>query len=383
MTIINFNMQSDDHAFQIIDVLYAYYQSFDYKFQTNIEFRVSTEFDSSADLNIFCKYMPYTIDYLELEKYQLILLTSSCEPLTASTPAMVECLYKLDNCYLICNSLLTNDHNLYNKVIWFPGNILECRKIWTDHFYPYAFENIKNLQQKRTNPLFFINGANRAHRHYFIEELKNLNIAIPIQSSISSVVHETMDVNLHESIEDNQFKEWVNNYYGSVIVRNHIPEYHNPSSSNASGINGKFGSWPPGYRILEEYFTHCCVIFPESTWQNNEIAITEKSLKCFFAGCIPWPIGGCNLNFLYNQIGFFTAWNLLPPELQKFDSILDHRNRQQQELQAIEWLSNNLDVFDLDSTKLMIASNQHLLYNNNITLNFIKKFDQIIQKYIQ
>ena len=184
MTSINFNIKRDSYAFQLIDVLYAYYQSFDCKFQTNIEFKVSTEFDSSADLNIFCEYMPQTIDYSELEKYQLILLTSSCEPLTVSTPAMVECLYKLDNCYLICNSLLTVDHNLYNKVIWFPGTIFECKKIWTEHFYPHTFENIKNLQQKRTNLLSFINGENRAHRHHFIQELKNLNIAMSIQSCV-------------------------------------------------------------------------------------------------------------------------------------------------------------------------------------------------------
>jgi hypothetical protein len=380
MTVINFNIKNDSQGFQIIDVLYAYYQSFDCKFQPKVEFRLSTEFDSSANLNIFCDYMPHTVDYNELEKYQLILLTSSCEPLTVSTAAMVECLYKLDNCYLICNSLLTVDHNLYNKVIWFPGNILACTRVWTEHFYPYVFENIARTQLPRNQSGIFVNGQNRAHRHYFIEELKNSNTEILLRTSLTQTVEETKDVIIHESLRDTEFREWVNDHYNNIIIRNQTSDYYN--SSDIIGVGGKFGIRTPGVRILEEYFTHHFVVFPESTWQNDEMAITEKALKCFFAGSMPWPVGGSNLNFLYNQVGFYTAWNLIPEELQKFDSIDDHRTRYQQQVLAINWLLNNLDVFNLQSTKQMIASNQKLLYNNHITLQFVKQFDQLIQKYM-
>jgi hypothetical protein len=381
MTVINFNIQSDAHGFQLVDALYAYYQSIDTNFQSSVDIRVSNKFDSSADLNIFCEYRPQTVDYSELKKYQLVLFTTSCEPLTVSSPAIVECLNKLDNCYLICNSLLTTDHNLYNKVIWFPGLILECNKLWIGHFYPHALENVRNSQQQKTNSLLFINGQNRAHRHHFIQELKNRNIGVDIRSSIGSLVHETNNVDLHESAEDTEFREWVNHYYRDVIVRNHSSGYYD--SYTIAGIDGKFGQWPLGLRILEEYFTHHCIIFPESAWQNNEMAITEKALKCFFAGCLPWPVGGSNLNLLYNQIGFYTAWNLLPDELQKFDRVLDHRERHQQEITAIDWLSKNPHVFELDSTRSMIASNQNLLYNYNvITLQFVKQFDQLVRKYM-
>jgi hypothetical protein len=381
MTVINFNIRSDSQGFQLIDALYAYYQSVDSEFEANIDIRLSNQYDSSADVNVFCEYFPRSIDYIELEKYQLILLTSSCEPLLVTTPAMVECLNRLDNCYLICNSLLTTDHPLYDKVIWFPGNILECRKIWIDYFYAHALENAKNAQQKKTKDLLFINGANRAHRHHFIQELLSRSVNVDIRSSISSVVHETNDTDLHESKEDNEFKEWVNHYYDDVIVRNHNTDYY--ASSNTVGIGGRFGQWPPGYRILQEYFTYRCVIFPESTWQNNELAITEKSLKCFFAGCLPWPVGGSNLNWLYNQIGFYTAWNVLPSELQKFDKILDHRERHRQEIIAIDWLSKNSEILDQDLAQAMIASNQNLLYNNSsITLQFVKQFDQLLKRYI-
>lgn len=381
MTIINFNIRNESQGFQLIDVLYAYYQSADSNFQSKIDIRLSNQFDPSADVNVFCEYLPQAINYTELEKYQLILLTNSCESLGVSTWALVDCLNRLDNCYLICNSLLTKDHPLYHKVIWFPGNMLECRKIWIDHFYPHAIENARNAQQKKIKDLIFINGENRAHRHHFIQELKNRNIKIDIKSSISSVVHETNDADLHESKEDKEFKECVNNYYANVIVRNHNTGYY--ESSDSVGINKKFGQWPPGYRILQEYFSHRCVIFPESTWQNNEMAITEKSLKCFFAKCLPWPVGGSNLNWLYNQTGFYTAWNVIPTELQKFDTILDHGERYCQEVVAIDWLSKNPEVFDLDSTHLMIESNQNLLYNNNsITLQFVKRFDQLLKKYM-
>jgi hypothetical protein len=192
-------------------------------------------------------------------------------------------------------------------------------------------------------------------------------------------VCETNDSELHESFDDTEFKEWVNNQYSNLIVRNQKSGYND--HSDVAGINGNFGTWPLGYRILKEYFTYRVVVFPESTWQNNEMAITEKSCKCFFAGSLPWPVGGSNLNFLYNQVGFFTAWNLIPKELQKFDSVTDHRKRYQQQALAIEWLSNNMDVFELESTKIMIASNQKMLYNNRITLDFIERFDQLIQKY--
>jgi hypothetical protein len=379
MKIINFHIKNNSQAFQLIDVLYAYRQSLDDKFQTTVKFRLSSNFDPMADVNVFCDYMPDIIDYEELKKYQLILLTSSCEPLTTSTTAMVECLNKLDNCYLICNSLLTQEHKLYNKVIWFPGEIFECRKLWTDHFYPHALENAISAQQLKNQSMVLINGQNRAHRHYFINELKNHNVGIVVRSSLSDTVCETNDSELYESFEDTEFKEWVNNQYSNLIARNQKYGYY--EHSDIVGINGNFGIWPPGYRILKEYFTHRVVVFPESTWQNNEMAITEKSCKCFFAGSLPWPVGGSNLNFLYNQVGFFTAWNLVPEELQKFDSVLDHRKRYQQQVLAIEWLLNNMDVFDLESTKIMIASNQKMLYNNRITLDFVKRFDQLIQKY--
>jgi hypothetical protein len=112
------------------------------------------------------------------------------------------------------------------------------------------------------------------------------------------------------------------------------------------------------------------------------MAITEKSLKCFFAGALPWPVGGANLNQLYKQSGFFTAWNLLPPELQLFDGVLDHRERYRQQILAIQWLSANLDQIDQESTHKMIASNRNNLYSNTITVTFIEQFDQLIKQYI-
>jgi hypothetical protein len=383
MKTINFHIKTDSYAWQIIDVLHAYYQSLGTEFKTNTEFRMSSNFDPSADTNVFCDYMPDTIDYEELKKYQLILLTGSCEPLVVGTAAMVECLHKLDNCYVVANSLLTQDHNLYHKVIWFPANIFECRQLWTSQLYPHSFENINNLQKTKKQSMIFINGQKRAHRHHFIQLLKNRNIVMPIRSSLGTNVVETNDVVMHESSDDTKFREWVNNHYSDIIPRNQFADSDYYDNLTDIGINGKFGTPPRGYRILQEYFAYNCVVFPESTWQNDELAITEKALKCFFAGSLPWPVGGSKLKSLYNQIGFFTAWNLLPSELQKFDSIPDHHERYQQEVLAIEWLSNNPDVFDLDSTKQMIASNRDLLYNNNIiTLEFTKQFDQIIKKHL-
>ena len=125
------------------------------------------------------------------------------------------------------------------------------------------------------------------------------------------------------------------------------------------GIDGKFGKIAPGYFIMPEYFEYACVIFPESTWQNNELAITEKALKCFYTGSLPFPIGGANVNQLYNDIGFYTAWNLLPDNLKQFDQITDHVTRYQQAVVAVDWLNSNYAVFKSDQARSLINQNQY------------------------
>ena len=72
--------------------------------------------------------------------------------------------------------------------------------------------------------------------------------------------------------------------------------------------------------------------------------ITEKTVKCFVTHCVPWPIGGMNLHAQMREVGFHTAWQLLPESLQIFDSIEDHQERHTQMASAIKWLFDNQHV---------------------------------------
>ena len=186
---------------------------------------------------------------------------------------------------------------------------------------------------------------------------------------------------MFESPQDSLFRDQVNDLYEEVIVRNQETDYY--IKMIQCGIDQKFGSWPLGYDILPEYFEYGCVIFPESTWTNDEVAITEKILKCCFAGSLPWPVGGSNINKMYKDLGFYTAWNLLPEEHQKFDQEKDHMLRYQGLAAATAWLSANKEVLVDDRAKGMLQSNLINMLTCSLDVQAVQKFDKLITQYLQ
>jgi hypothetical protein len=194
-------------------------------------------------------------------------------------------------------------------------------------------------------------------------------------SQFGTTVHKLNDV-LWESTEDTQFRNWVNEKYQDISTPQ--PDHYSVSSTTI-GIDGKFGQVSPGFFIMPEYFEYSCVIFPESTWQNNELAITEKAVKCFYAGSLPFPIGGSNINQLYNDLGFYTAWNLLPDALKQFDQITDHAVRYQQAIIAIDWLNSNRSVFTDDQFESMINQNRFNFLTCKCDNTSVKKLHNIVQ----
>lgn len=375
---INFDIRRETMGFQAIDGLYAYRQSLQSKYQSDIDFQLTTSYDESADVNVLCLYMTDEISHISLEKYDVILVNNAVEPLLASTP-MVSKLLELDRCYFLCNSLVTEDHAWKDKIIWYPGNIMHCRSIWTRHFNPQYFENNQFCDLPRDKNLILVNGAVRSWRHYINELIQASSADVPTMSNVSVVIHETND-SFFESDEDREFRIWVNDRYEDIMVRNQVPASYVDNSVTV-GINGKFGSYTPGYLLMPEYYTHHCVIFPETTWQNNELAITEKSLKCFYAGSFAWPIGGSNLNKMYNDLGFYTAWNLLPDHLKVFDSMVDHKERYKKLTDAIAWLDHNPEVFLTPRAKDMLQSNKLQFHTTSMDYTAMKKFDEILRKY--
>jgi hypothetical protein len=350
---INLTIKKHGVGFQIFDAWYGLLQSLMPNYESPVEIHVNAP-HLSEDFNILCDYMPNDYSEQQLAKYDLIFFCNGGEPLTVSTKTMGN-LIDRENVYLITNTYLTESHPLKHKAIWFPHNIQTCRDYWTRHFYPQYYENIKNRSIDRKAGLVAINGAVRTNRHYFFKLLEQQIPNILRLSNIGTTIHKLNDARW-ESVEDTQFREWVNDCYQD----NSIPEPdHYYDLCPKIGIDGKFGKIAPGYFIMSEYFEYACVIFPESTWQNNELAITEKALKCFYTGSLPFPIGGANVNQLYNDIGFYTAWNLLPDNLKQFDQITDHVTRYQQAVVAVDWLNSNYAVFKSDQARSLINQNQY------------------------
>ena len=349
---INLTIKNNDVGFQIFDAWYGLLQSLMPNYESPVEIHVNA-LHLSEDFNILCDYMPAGYSEQQLAKYDLIFFCNGGEPLIVSTETMGN-LIDRENVYLITNAYLTESHALRHKAIWFPHNVQTCRDYWTRHFYPQYYENIKNRSIDRKAGLVAINGSVRTNRHYFFKLLEQQIPNILRLSNIGTTIHKLNDARW-ESVEDTQFREWVNAQFRD----NSIPQPDQYYNNNVKiGIDKKFGEVPPGYFIMPAYFEYPCIIFPESTWQNDELAITEKALKCFYAGSLPFPIGGSNINQLYNDIGFYTAWNLLPDNLKQFDQNLDHATRYQQAVDAIDWLNSNCSVFESDRAISMIEQNR-------------------------
>jgi hypothetical protein len=371
---INVTTKNVGISLQIFDALYGYLQSLDPStYLSKVEITVDAPY-SSADRNILFDYMPTEYSKVELTKYDLILFCNGGEPLTVSTKTMGD-LIDQKNVYLITNSYLLSSHSLWHKVLWYPHNAPLCRDFWTRNFYPQYYENIKNRSITRKSEIVAINGSVRTNRYYFFDLLQQQIPNILQLSKIGASTHKLNDCQW-ESEDDTKFRQWVNARYQD----NSIPEpdqYY--SKSVTVGIDGKFGSIPPGYFIMPEYWEYACVVFPESTWQNNELALTEKALKCFYAGCLPFPIGGAGINQLYNDIGFYTAWNLLPDHMQKFDKITDHEIRYQRSVDAIGWLNSNRSVFDSQIYKKAIDQNRTNFLTCNCSRISISRLLELLQ----
>ena len=150
-------------------------------------------------------------------------------------------------------------------------------------------------------------------------------------------------------------------------------------SAVSIGIDGKFGSITPGYWLMPEYYENICVVFPESCWLNGELSITEKSAKCFLAGSMPFPIAGSDVNQLYNRLEFWTAWNLLPINLQGFDSEKNHALRYQGAVDSIAWLNANKDVFATETCKNMLLQNKLNFVSNTMSSAVMEKICSVLE----
>jgi hypothetical protein len=309
--------------------------------------------------------------------FDLVFLCTGGEPLEVSSPK-IKSILKEPNVYLVANAFLSADHALYHKVVWFPHNIMTCKDYWTRHFYPQYFENAHFTTLGRTDSMIWINGQNRANRHHFWQRLQQTEPSIPYFSGYTSSVQKLDDCQW-ETEHDRSFRQIINDLYAPTRESSSYTYYED---SPQIGINGKFGTIAPGYFLLPLYYENRCVIFPESAWINDQLTVTEKALKCFFSGSLAWPVGGANINALYNQIGFGTAWNLLPEHLQRYDAQPDHLQRTEDLVQAIQWLYQHPDVMVNEQAQEIVKINRERFLFNTVNIDYVDSFDRILNFHL-
>jgi hypothetical protein len=342
---------------------------------------ISVTFDKNqreyADISILfvpCSHHRRTID---ITGYDLIFLSNNDESLIVSDQFMIDH-SGLDQAYIISNSYTTKNHALHKKIILSNYNLLITRQYWTNAIFPQYFQNLKMKSISRDNDFIFINGENRSWRHHCITKIKNQIPDFPVRSTLSNKIHETDDA-AWETNEDTMFREMVNTIY--PIERNQPTNYYDQSAnltflSQIDGLPSEV-KIPMGYFILDDYFRYRCILFPETTWLNEELTITEKSLKCFFSRTMPWPIGGAKINQLYNELGFQTAWNLLPVNHKKFDDMLNHKDRTSAMVDAVNWLYQNKQILDSEEYKEIINQNYLQFLSNPIDGIGVEKLKDI------
>jgi hypothetical protein len=347
-------VNSESIGLQIFDLYYAYRQSKDSLcYKSDIEFSI-VDHPQQDSLNIFYAYLP-TVDIDDVEKYDYIFIDNGGESLEVLNEITVNLLKKYQNVYLLCGAYLDNSNKFYNSVIPYNHNLSLFKDLIVRYFYPNYFEQQKNKTLSRQSNLCFIDGENRGWRYHFKSLLENANIDVTMLNNITKTPSKILDC-LVESAADTEFREYINK--SVVTVDNqHQNENQYYNNSVGIGIENKFGKIPPGYFILKEYYTYHCIIYPESSWINNELFVSEKTWKCIVSGSIPWIVSGARSNQIINDMGFFTAWNLLPVEYQEYDNELDHVQRHKKMITAIQWVSNHPEIWHSDNANKIRNTN--------------------------
>jgi hypothetical protein len=382
--VINVQVSNTSVSLQIFDALYAYRQHLhcDNSYESDWQINFS-DFNENADINILFDSMPSDdIPNEYIKKFDLIFVSNASEPLWVSTDAMHK-VQDFDNVYYVVAGILSKTHLLYDKVISFVADASNTKDYFTGKFYPHFYENYKNASTiKREPTIIAINGQNRTWRHHFFNKIKD-NTNVNIFNSIYASEVANTDHSHWETAEDTTFRCMLESKYRDEIDVwvNETDERQQSYYDNQLniGINAKFGKIPPGYSILPIYFVNSCVVYPETAWQNDELTITEKTLKCFYAKSLPFAFGGSNINTLLNENNFYTAWNLLPTHLQQFDFIKDHEERYTAMIDAIRWLNENPDVFLSNEFSDLVGSNLIQAVTGGIDVRTVKRANDIIE----
>lgn len=337
-------------AIEVLDYLVGYWQyQSDYTQTPNIAFGPP----QSDCYNILFLSMPETIPW-DLDQFNLVLVDNTDEPFGRGTQAMYDIVEQVPHARLLCNAILPQNHAWQDRVISTCIMWEQHRRFYIESVYPARYEVFtKNTNTKK---IVYINGRNRTTREYWTRLIQGVAPQIPHHNVLHNGTCSETSFCFRESAADTEFRIWVNQMYANDL-HNNDPADQWPELP--SGVEGRYGSTDFGDHFIDAFRQHRVIVYHESQWQNDQLSLNEKSLKCFMHRKWAFPVAGASTHRMYGQLGFVTAWQLLPPEHQEFDDIEDHRQRYQQQAQAVKWLYDNFpDVILTDRANQLLVDNQ-------------------------
>jgi hypothetical protein len=353
---IGIDVQYPSVGLQIFDSLYAWDQSRSTVPAMKSTLQIKESIDGDEDLKIFFSYMPEDLDGYNLDNYDIIIFCNGGESLDIATGVIADNIHRA-NAYFLTNSYVGPTHQLKEKVICYIPSIPLCRDYWNRPFYPQMYMHSKFKQLPRDQFMIGINGQNKSWRVQAFEFMQQAVPDLYVRSSLDPTgAIMALTGAIFKTDEDEQYRNYVNKKYNAVMRDPDSPDPYYDNSVTI-GVEDRFGKVPPGYFMLEEYYRYKCIIFPQRMWMNDEVAMTEKELKCFYAKTMPFIFGGGNTSTLMSELGWYTAWDLLPKELQEYDTDFNHERRYQRQAQALAWLHHHPEVFDSTECQTMIQHN--------------------------
>jgi|15BtaG_2_1085339.scaffolds.fasta_scaffold00787_4 hypothetical protein len=371
-----------DYCTQIWEYFYAYYQYQSYPNDTdiNINFLSDKNFNeinfSNDALNIVHFSMndfKYTLRY-DLNKFDVVIFDNMFEHLMVSDPDIIKYVLQHDNAYLSVGSYVSNEHHMFEKFIPFQMDIVNCRDWYTNPkvFSSYSFNHIND----KKNNLIYIGAELRSWRKFIIDNLtKNININV---HQVPQTVVCTRDTNLGDSYTQN-FIEYCNNKYqvtGVEEVEN--PLYKELIYGHKDRPAGKslMSAW-----IIPEFINSKCVVYAESSFVNDEICLTEKTIKCIMTKTHWIFFAGSNAYKLLKEFGLRSVLELIPGGLE-FDCIKNPKERFKKQISLIKYLSEHPEIFDTPEAQNIVNSNYEIFISGNQFLTpLFDKLNDILLKH--
>ena len=307
-------------------------------------------------VNIAFVSMPNHISS-DLDQADIIILDNIDEAFGRGTQALYDIFDAYPNSYLSCNSYLHPDHVYFDKL---KGRIINTMIAWTYHRRYYTEPVFASALEFRSRPqdpasMVWINGKNRSWREYLSQLLAT---RVPELEQHNIIHNQTVTPTAYcwyEDLHDTKFRQWCNQEYANDLINPVPPDTRWPALP--SGVNGRHGQLEWQDWFVDAIRKNSVIVFPETTWQNNILAMNEKCLKCFIHLRWAFPFGGARMHQMLEDLGFHTARSLLPRELQAFDQDPDHQRRWQSQCDAVVWLQQNSQVFHTTMAKQMLQQN--------------------------